>query len=189
VADMYASGRGTKKDNEQAFIWYSKAAAQGDLNAQSALRDSFEKGRGTEKNPLMAAYWEWKYEQAHATQAKNQLIKEMAKNEPFGTNIYGTSEIQTDEFNIPLADRRQFPCKPEYPKTALQKNQEGTTEVLLLVESDGKVFDVVVAKSSGWPLLDEAATSYLSHCVFAPYPVAGALPFNVTRLRYVWKIN
>lgn len=189
MGDMYANGKGIEKDDEQAFSWHSKAAAQGDPAAQKALRDSYANGKGTEKNSLMAAYWEWKYAQSHATKAKSQLIKEMAKNEPFGTNIYGANETQADEFNIPLEDRRLFPCRPEYPKAALEKKQEGTAEVLLLAEADGKVFDVVIAKSSGWPLLDEAAASALSHCVFAPYPVAGVLPFNVTRIRYVWKIN
>jgi len=50
--------------------------------------------------------------------------------------------------------------QPEYPPTARRLNQEGTVTLLIYVLTDGKVGDVKVEKSSGFPKLDEAAAAH-----------------------------
>jgi len=50
--------------------------------------------------------------------------------------------------------------QPEYPPTARRLNQEGTVTLLIYVLADGRVGDVKIEKSSGFPKLDEAAASH-----------------------------
>jgi protein TonB len=50
--------------------------------------------------------------------------------------------------------------QPEYPPTARRLGQEGTVTLLIYVLEDGRVGDVKVEKSSGFPKLDEAAASH-----------------------------
>jgi protein TonB len=46
---------------------------------------------------------------------------------------------------------------PPYPRTSFKLGEEGTTTVRVLVGPDGKAQDAQVAKSSGFPRLDQAA--------------------------------
>lgn len=50
--------------------------------------------------------------------------------------------------------------QPEYPPTARRLNQEGTVTLLIYVLEDGRVGEVKVEKSSGFPKLDEAAAAH-----------------------------
>jgi TPR repeat protein len=40
---MYANGRGVVQDNNQAIVWYRKAAEQGEENAIATLKKLSEK--------------------------------------------------------------------------------------------------------------------------------------------------
>jgi protein TonB len=57
----------------------------------------------------------------------------------------------------PRSDPKRPFTEPEYPPTARRLGQEGTVVLLIYVLADGKVGDVKVHKSSGFPKLDEAA--------------------------------
>ena len=57
----------------------------------------------------------------------------------------------------PRSDPKRPFTEPEYPPTARRLGQEGTVVLLIYVLQDGKVGDVKVHKSSGFPKLDEAA--------------------------------
>jgi protein TonB len=50
--------------------------------------------------------------------------------------------------------------RPDYPPTARRLNQEGTVVLMIYVLEDGRVGDVRVEKSSGYPKLDEAAANH-----------------------------
>jgi protein TonB len=50
--------------------------------------------------------------------------------------------------------------QPEYPPTARRLNQEGTVVLMIYVLEDGRVGDVKIEKSSGFPKLDEAASNH-----------------------------
>jgi protein TonB len=55
-----------------------------------------------------------------------------------------------------------------YPGVAMRLNHEGTTTVTFKISADGTVSDVAVAKSSGYPDLDEAATPCVSTWKYKP---------------------
>jgi protein TonB len=50
--------------------------------------------------------------------------------------------------------------RPDYPPTARRLNQEGTVVLMIYVLEDGRVGDVRIEKSSGYPKLDEAAANH-----------------------------
>jgi len=62
----------------------------------------------------------------------------------------------------PRSDPRHPPVLPEsaYPPQSKRLNEQGDVILNLLVEADGRIGDVKVEKSSGYPRLDEAAVSY-----------------------------
>lgn len=60
-------------------------------------------------------------------------------------------------------------CRPpEYPSVSQRLGEQGSVVLQLLVGTDGRVQDAKVAKSSGFPRLDEAARKGLSLCKFDP---------------------
>lgn len=61
---------------------------------------------------------------------------------------------------LPLSlrsDPRHPLAPPEYPASAIRRNQEGIVQLLIYVLPNGNVADVKIGRSSGYPLLDEAA--------------------------------
>jgi TonB family protein len=76
-------------------------------------------------------------------------------------------------FAAPAATAVKTPsksCKPEYPKEALQKGEEGVTVVAFQIAEDGTLPHITVLSSSGSPALDQAAVNVLSECVLHPQP-------------------
>lgn len=63
--------------------------------------------------------------------------------------------------------------RPEYPAQARRERQEGVTVLTVRVEPDGKPSEVSLYRSSGFPLLDEAATRGVKRWTFEPAIVAG----------------
>ena len=57
LALMYDSGRGVPQDDEQAVMWYRKAAEQGHANAQFNLGAMYQDGRGVPRNKVLAHMW------------------------------------------------------------------------------------------------------------------------------------
>jgi len=57
----------------------------------------------------------------------------------------------------PRSDPRRPNSQPEYPPTSRRLGEAGTVVLLLLVDTDGRVKDARVDKSSGFERLDEAA--------------------------------
>lgn len=57
----------------------------------------------------------------------------------------------------PRIDPRRPPSQPEYPPTSRRLGEAGTVTLEILVLENGRIGDARVAKSSGFPRLDEAA--------------------------------
>lgn len=55
-----------------------------------------------------------------------------------------------------------------YPKSALEAQQEGRVVVRILIARDGRLIDVQVEQSSGWPAIDAAETDTVRRA--APFP-------------------
>ena len=58
--------------------------------------------------------------------------------------------------------------KPDYPREALQNEEQGEVLISVYVGSDGRVKDAKVKKSSGSKTLDKAASKAFSLCTFKP---------------------
>jgi hypothetical protein len=54
---MYAKGRGVTQDEQQAVIWYRKAADQGDADAQYNLGIRYADGKGISQDYIEAHMW------------------------------------------------------------------------------------------------------------------------------------
>ncbi len=68
---------------------------------------------------------------------------------------------------------RERPRPPSYPRRAVDLRQQGTAVVRALVGLDGETRDVVLWRSSGVRLLDEAAVAAARDWLFQPARVGG----------------
>jgi len=59
-------------------------------------------------------------------------------------------------------------AKPMYPAQSFAAQHQGTVHLEFLVGTDGRVLDSKVAKSSGYPALDETAHNAIKLCKFDP---------------------
>jgi len=63
--------------------------------------------------------------------------------------------------------------KPDYPPDARRQRQEGVVLVNVEVGADGRAGDVSVGRSSGFPLLDDAAVRAVRRWLFEPARAGG----------------
>lgn len=94
---------------------------------------------------------------------------EPPKGEKGKTLQLNTSEMRYARYVLGMKDRiyRFW----EYPEIALRNGWQGKLMVDFLINKDGKVDDIKVVKSSGYPALDEAVTMALRLASpFAPLP-------------------
>lgn len=81
-------------------------------------------------------------------------------------------------------------CKtPEYPKASRRQNEEGVVSLRFLVDSDGRVLNAEVEKSSGYSRLDDAARNALALCQFRPGERDGQPVRSWARINYSWKLR
>jgi protein TonB len=80
-------------------------------------------------------------------------------------------------------------CKVDYPKASLMNEEQGTTSMSFLVNSDGSVAESKLDKSSGFKGLDKAAIKTLSGCKFKPGTKDGAPAQTWTKVDYAWKLD
>lgn len=59
-------------------------------------------------------------------------------------------------------------AQPQWPNEARRYEIEGVTTIRFQIGEDGKVVQPKVSQSSGWKILDDAAISGISRCVFQP---------------------
>ena len=74
---------------------------------------------------------------------------------------------------VTTAAYRERPRPPTYPRRAVDLRQQGTAIVRALVGLDGETRDVVLWRSSGVRLLDEAAVAAARDWLFQPARVGG----------------
>jgi protein TonB len=60
------------------------------------------------------------------------------------------------------------PIAPAYPRRMRELGREGTVRILATVDADGSVLSAVVAASSGFSMLDNAAAAAVRRAVFSP---------------------
>ena len=74
---------------------------------------------------------------------------------------------------------------PVYPEKARRRGEQGTVQIALLVLADGSVGEIGLARSSGYPDLDESALKAVARWRFVPASRAG-VPID---FRYVLPVN
>ena len=80
MGDNYFYGRdGVNRDNQQAVVWYRRAAEQGYAEAQFTLGQFYEKGWGVSQDPAQAKKW---YSDAarQGSEAADAALKRLAAN-------------------------------------------------------------------------------------------------------------
>jgi TonB family protein len=80
-------------------------------------------------------------------------------------------------------------CMPRYPMESALRGSQGAVDLNFYVESDGRVSDGRIDRSSGDPLLDNAALNALKGCRFKPALDAGRPVAQWTVVHYVWTIE
>jgi protein TonB len=88
---------------------------------------------------------------------------------PRGQGLQGGHKKATDPAPPPLVDAipvyRENPT-PRYPRMAKRRGYEGTVLLEVLVNREGKVKELRIFHSSGYPVLDKAALSAVKKWVF-----------------------
>jgi uncharacterized protein len=80
-------------------------------------------------------------------------------------------------------------AQPVYPKASLRNEEQGTVTLGFLIETDGRVSDSKIVKSSGFPLLDIAAKVALARCSFKPATKDGKEVSAWAQVQYVWTLE
>ena len=78
---------------------------------------------------------------------------------------------------------------PEYPRDSLNKGEQGTTALRILVGVDGKAIDSEIESSSHSRKLDTAAQRALMECSFKPQPADAKPAQQWVKTEFVWKLN
>jgi len=102
-------------------------------------------------------------EEAVETIATTEFREDIIRTQPTGPEIevipYAKVEVKPKPISIP---------KPEYPELARKAGIEGKAIVEAIVDTDGSVMDAKIFKSSGNPMLDEAAIVAARRSKFTP---------------------
>jgi protein TonB len=79
--------------------------------------------------------------------------------------------------------------KPAYPAASVRANETGVVRLNFLIETDGRVLESRVERSSGYRRLDEAARSALALCKFKPATTDGKPEKSWAQIDYEWKLE
>jgi periplasmic protein TonB len=76
-----------------------------------------------------------------------------------------------------------------YPPEAIRKRHEGSVELLILVDVNGKPLDIKISKSSGFPELDAAAMQAAPQWTFVPENAGGVRRQGYARVPINFSLN
>jgi periplasmic protein TonB len=116
--------------------------------------------------------------------AENKLTFDFAQAES-DTNAWVTgSSVLPPSPDIKFHNR-----KPSYPMAAAQRGEQGTVVLLIHVTAEGVVTDVEVARSSGFPTLDRAASDAVQTWHFLPSIKDGAPAPSDVQFGFVFSLD
>jgi protein TonB len=102
-------------------------------------------------------------EEAVETIATTEFQEDLIRTMPTGPEIEIVPYYKVEVKPQPIVNPT-----PKYPELAKQAGIEGTTVVKMLVDIDGSVREVKILKSSGNPMLDQAALAAAKKSKFTP---------------------
>lgn len=103
------------------------------------------------------------------TELEKRYEAEAPRGEKGKTLQLNTSELRYQKYLINMKNRIEFYW--EYPAVAARSGWQGALFISFTIKKDGTVTDIVVGKSSNYPVLDDAAITALRLAVpFPPFP-------------------
>ena len=105
VANMYATGQGTNKDEALGHSWATKAGEQGNAYGQFLLGLNYSKGRGVAVDEYLGAYWYKKASEQGNLGAMNNLAN-MYKN---GQGVPQDFQKSIELLNAAIAKDSRYP--------------------------------------------------------------------------------
>ncbi len=92
--------------------------------------------------------------------------------------------------NARSSNAARLPCAPlAYPEAALRSGGQGTVYMTFVIGADGTVRDKKVARSSGYPELDQAALDGMAACRFTPAITEGVPEQSDLSFSYTWTLK
>jgi protein TonB len=79
--------------------------------------------------------------------------------------------------------------KPQYPKSSLRNEEQGTVTLRFTVGANGRLLKQQLLRSSGFRDLDRAAQNALSLCSFRPASIKGQPVQSALDIQYVWRLD
>lgn len=79
--------------------------------------------------------------------------------------------------------------RPAYPRASIRNEETGVVTLRFTVAANGRLLGAAVARSSGFPHLDNAAYGALTHCRFRPASLEGQPVQSTVYVQYVWTLD
>lgn len=79
--------------------------------------------------------------------------------------------------------------QPEYPPSDRRAGHQGTVVLGYRIREDGKVMESKVNRSTGYPLMDEAARLAIDKCRFRPAMQDGQPVESWVDIMYIWELR
>lgn len=79
--------------------------------------------------------------------------------------------------------------KPEWPRASLRNEESGVVTIRFIISAAGQLIKHEVTRSTGFPLLDQAAAVGLSTCRFRPGSINDKPVQSVAYVQYVWTLE
>jgi len=109
--------------------------------------------------------------------------------QPSTSDLQPTSAIAPRQAKVDAPPKPRRNIKPDYPRESRQRGEQGDVTLEIDVNAQGTVDDVRVAKSSGFPLLDEAAIIAARAARFTPAKSGGKSVSSTARLTLNFKLK
>jgi len=158
------------------------SAAELCASEADALRDDLSAA-----NPLMPAPDTTDLPQPEETSEKFEDSKSTVQ--PSTSDLQPTSAIAPRQAKVDAPPKPRRNIRPDYPRESRQRGEQGDVTLEIDVNAQGAVDDVRVAKSSGIPLLDEAAINAARAARFTPAKSGGKSVSSTARLTLNFRLR
>ena len=159
-----------QKEKRQAVPSETVSTEKPVKNSSSAPLSIQEKNAGNATgiaNPASTASSQGR--QAMATGTDNGSDNRSGQGTGSGINLAGDSGKGGSGFSGPSSDAGFFSNpKPPYPAVSRRMAEEGTVLLLVHILADGRVDEVKLKRSSGFPRLDDSAMKTVRHWRYVP---------------------
>lgn len=129
----------------------------------AAEMSKYEEPPPVERPKVAVAASEEIMEEAVETIATTEFQEDIIRTTPTGPEI----EI-VPYYKVEVKPQPVYNPVPEYPELARRAGIEGKVVVKMLVDVDGSIMEVQIVKSSGNPMLDQAAVAAARKSKFTP---------------------